>query len=221
MSNLKLINNLLCYKKTWTSTIQSFHACILLPSSLKPTLLYNAARTTFGSHLPGLLPPKGSDPWLNRLESPSSAASFKALYFTSIAVSLISRLWSHSLGCELKHWRHTTFPWMAVISCCESPCSLVRSPAEGSASLRHPSLKTGKIMGVWWSKGGRDEQDFTNSNYCWREQFLKASSQKRKWTWLFGSIHKYESQTLIPRSPLLKVPLIKGKGQNLLFRSAV
>lgn len=68
-------------------------------------------------------------------------------------------------------WHNNFMVLVALFSKC-------RSPTEGPALLHNSSLKIGKTAGEQRKK----RQDFSNSRYCLREQFLKASSQKRKWT---------------------------------------
>lgn len=121
------------------------------------------------------------------LQSPKRALH---TYFTSIPVTLISCLWSQNLGCELKLCRHTTFPRMAQRFLGASHLILLcRPPTEGLALLCHPSLKTKRAA----------EQRKKRWRFCLhsgREEFLKALSKQRKWAWLLGTIHKYESQML-------------------------
>lgn len=116
--------------------------------------LCNTAGTTFGSHLLGFLPPVDSNPWPSRLKESVLCSLLQshrrglASYFTGILVNLISHLRSQSLGCELKHCRHTAFPWMAQwFPALWERCLAHCSPAQ--LSSRRASTAPGKA----WAGG--------------------------------------------------------------------
>lgn len=130
--------------------------------------LCNTAGTTFGNHLLGFLPSVDSNPWPNRLKSVlcsflQSHRRRLASYFTGILVNLISHLRSQSLGCELKHCRHTTFPWMAQwFPALWERCLAHCSPAQLSSRT---STALGKAGGKR-SDGEKEEEKQDSRNPC-------------------------------------------------------
>lgn len=144
-------------KETWPSTIQSFYACILLPCSLKHSLLYNTENNLW-QPAPRTTPTEKQWSHIQQSREPMLCSLLQSLkralltYFTSIPLTLISCLSSQNLGCELKLCRHTTLP----ISWWWSLHSLVQVSNRRTSTALSPQSEDKEQQ----SKGKRDE-DFT------------------------------------------------------------
>lgn len=107
-------------------------------------------------------------------------------YFTTTPVTLISclfRVWAEALQAH-----HT-------------PNFLVLVTSFSCAGLQQKDQHC-SVTSVWRQRAA--EQRKKRWRFCLhsgREEFLKALSKQRKWAWLLGTIHKYESQMLTSGVP--------------------